>query len=143
MGVTEVKVNTDSKILKIKSFFSKQKEEKQPEKIWSKFSFGKTSKNESQGKSAEEARLEAEAEALNNLIRQQEEDNARKILLEENKNTQRARPGGILKHQLNAIKEEKYTNTIQQATDEEEGEDAQESEVKCLQRSKVEEKDGG
>ena len=79
---------------------------------------------------------------MNNLIRQQEEENAKKILLEENKNTQRARPGGILKHQLNAIKEEKYTNTIQKATDEEEGDDAQESDVKCLQRTKVEEKDG-
>ena len=125
----EVKVNTESKMLKIKSFFSKQKEEKQPEKIWSKFSFGKlTSKSEPQGKSAEEARLEAEAEALNNLIRQQEEEKA--------KETSVTKPTSILKHQQEAIKEEKETKAFQEVSQQEE------PMVKSLQQREEEEEEG-
>merc|ERR1711971_384625 len=112
----EVKVSTESKILKIKSFFSKQKEEKQPEKIWSKFSFGKTLKNEPQGKSAEEARLEAEAEELNNLIREQEEEKARE---EEETSVTKPRRDGVLKYQEEVIIEERETKAFQEVTQQE------------------------
>merc|ERR1712126_106460 len=134
---TEVKVNTESKILKIKSFFSKQREEKQPEKIWSKFSFGRTTKNEPQGKSAEEARLEAEAEALNNLIRQEEEEKAKEEKTkEEETSVTKPRQDGILKHQhQDTIKEEKETKASQQSIQPKEGKDVQQSVVKSLQHT--------
>ena len=66
----DIKESTDSKISKFKSLFSKAKEDKTADKLWSKLSFSKSASSNTNTKSEEEKRLEAEAKELNDLMRQ-------------------------------------------------------------------------